>query len=1096
MGKKFRKDKCQVELITDVLRLVKKKVPVMLLWHNKGELSKVGTGNMCKWYNELDADIQKDLQASMVQDIIDMNNGTEELIVNEESLPDKVRASSIFQGLSYDASSLPRLPFPLSIMSKKQKSKYISDRIAQEARSAGVKLVYGAENFRPTFWPEDVWSWSNMRKTLRNMTENDFTGLGTYSMFLEMLVRIILEQENKDPEEFTEAVDRSSLSVKKKERIRGINRVPTIIRRGDPENNVENNIQDGSMVPFKPRRQVGASPFKGSGSKAASTTTVPIVAMNDDLQEEISDNSDPGPAELNVECSRFQELLADSMRLVQFRSLLAEVCRLYPRMTLEQMVGFSGLEESDLAVFVSSVLGMSSSCLQRLNIHFSYMPFIEKMANMMVPTKHSLTNHSTTIPRDTEASAKDIVSRINKEHRSMTRGNRSGILDPPHSTDAPTPGHGADNLDLTLTPGHGPSNLNLDLTPAFDTDDLNLVHTPGHGAGNLNLAHTPAINGAGDLNYAHTQGHAAGKSRGVRKVELITDRLAKQIEHAHPKIKPADKSSKRSNNHCLGINSGNYFPAPPTRTFSKNKKIKPKSQQGINQNMFSTSCPLPPSLPPSNIFVSLNMAEDTPVYTNLVPAVVPYPLPDFQLVAASFNTDLVDKDGLMIRLGSTQNKSREMKDDGRLNSFDVQPIGLDTLGSASSCAPPAVPHASKDKYSASCFTPSKKQKVKIIDTKRRTVKKKIFDEKDNSGNVFECSNPCSISGALDKVMQFKKSMHKKETERGKEGTKKETGKKIFKSKYRKENEKEVRKSKSKKETEREKEICEANYKNETENVNSLKLTSNLKRKDLKARNMSEAKISKLDVKLTEVTAHVVKEMIKDKDDSAVVKAVKCEVYHVISAKSVDEILKLPSKSEERRNNQLDALDLEISESAAKAQLEEEASDASIKLLKERQQATEKRFEENGARRNRLHSELTESQILDIVGREKQFLIGVKSGVNHSWRHQAFNKGGHGRWALNEWVFDSLVREEHRELILDQIDNITDGGDYMQRVLNSDYNWKVLLPEILIKVAVKENYYVINTLLSLKIYKEFFDVGQREAEQRMYETPLSEDCDVL
>ena len=190
---------------------------------------------MCKWYENLGVDLRNDLRNCMVKDIVEMNNKTEGLIVNEEGLPDKVRASSLFQDIAPPVSSLPRLPFPLSIMSKKQKSKYISDRIAQEARSAGVKLVYGAAICRPTFWPEEVWSWSNMKKTLRSTTETDFTGQGSYSMFLEMIVRIILEAGNKDPEEYTENVDKDSVTVKKKERIRGINRAPTVIRRKDSE---------------------------------------------------------------------------------------------------------------------------------------------------------------------------------------------------------------------------------------------------------------------------------------------------------------------------------------------------------------------------------------------------------------------------------------------------------------------------------------------------------------------------------------------------------------------------------------------------------------------------------------------------------------------------------------------------------------------------------------------------------------------------------------------------------------------------------------------------------------------------------------------
>ena len=95
MGKKFRRDKCQIDMITGVLRLIKKKVPVMLVWQSKGEVQKIGTGNMCKWFENLGVDLKNDLRNCMVKDIVEMNNKTDGLIVNEEGLQEECRAKQL-----------------------------------------------------------------------------------------------------------------------------------------------------------------------------------------------------------------------------------------------------------------------------------------------------------------------------------------------------------------------------------------------------------------------------------------------------------------------------------------------------------------------------------------------------------------------------------------------------------------------------------------------------------------------------------------------------------------------------------------------------------------------------------------------------------------------------------------------------------------------------------------------------------------------------------------------------------------------------------------------------------------------------------------
>ena len=234
---------------------------------------------------------------------------------------------------------------------------------------------------------------------------------------------------------------------------------------------------------------------------------------------------------------------------------------------------------------------------------------------------------------------------------------------------------------------------------------------------------------------------------------------------------------------------------------------------------------------------------------------------------------------------------------------------------------------------------------------------------------------------------------------------------------------------------------------------SLNTDSNanlLKRRSLKT--SSKTKACEMDVKFIERPAHVVREVIKD---LGTVEAIKSDVYYVISEKelNLDEILKLPSESEIEKEKEQDALDLDIITSADEVWKEDEAFNAWKKLRQEREEARRKRFEENGKRRKQLKSELTESQILNSLQKHKQLLIGIKSGTIFAARHEAYNKGGEAHWLLNERVFDGMVKDEDLEFILDQIDNIT-ATDSMQKIISSDYNFKVLLPTFLVQVSLQ------------------------------------------
>jgi len=172
------------------------------------------------------------------------------------------------------------------------------------------------------------------------------------------------------------------------------------------------------------------------------------------------------------------------------------------------------------------------------------------------------------------------------------------------------------------------------------------------------------------------------KPQGVRTVGLIPHRVANPVKPAPAKPKPADNSDDDSDDDYLGVNSGSYFPAPAAPTTSKYKKINPMPQPSNNPGMLINPTPLPPSLPANTSFVSLNMADDSSsssAYTDLGPAVAPYPPPAPQYAASSSSSDLVDNEDALMRLAGKQNKLREMKDDGENGGLNIVDVHADDM---------------------------------------------------------------------------------------------------------------------------------------------------------------------------------------------------------------------------------------------------------------------------------------------------------------------------------------------------------------------------------------------------------------------------------
>ena len=230
------------------------------------------------------------------------------------------------------------------------------------------------------------------------------------------------------------------------------------------------------------------------------------------------------------------------------------------------------------------------------------------------------------------------------------------------------------------------------------------------------------------------------------------------------------------------------------------------------------------------------------------------------------------------------------------------------------------------------------------------------------------------------------------------------------------------------------------------------------REKLKRKSMSFAsepifKLGKFDDRIIDNgQVLVVKDMIKD-TSTTTIKATKTDVYFVFKAKlkTLEEILKRPSESEMAEEAAIDALDEGIKESSMNHQLEMKSLDDYMKRQEVKRKLWRQRFKLNRVRRIKLENDLTELEILELLKKHQDLLRGIRDEEIYSVRHEAYKKGGQNRFMLNEKVFDGVFKDSQVNLVLDEIHKIMGQEGTKEKMLNTDYNFMVLLPEFLIKV---------------------------------------------
>ena len=226
VSSKVKQDNAEINFVSTGLNLMKKNVPLGAFWHRLGQVNFFGSSKTSAWFESLDSKVKDSLSIALVEDMKNMAN--EPLLKTNESLSDREKAIKISQRFkdqnpNFHPSGLHLLPFPLSLMNKKQKLKYLANSISEEAnKNNHGRLSFAEEESKPSWWLEEMWGWINVNKSLHSIKETMYTGEGTFDEFITKSMINLLHLAGMDPERDILSMEGKSNILAKKRKQRGI----------------------------------------------------------------------------------------------------------------------------------------------------------------------------------------------------------------------------------------------------------------------------------------------------------------------------------------------------------------------------------------------------------------------------------------------------------------------------------------------------------------------------------------------------------------------------------------------------------------------------------------------------------------------------------------------------------------------------------------------------------------------------------------------------------------------------------------------------------------------------------------------------------
>ena len=213
--------------------MITKNVPMLVVFEHKGVLMHYGTKEMCGWFNDTGETMKDDVKNRMIADMVQLVDGSQKLVLDGETIDDRVH--NIYNGLKNPhPSGLPLLPFPLHLMSMRDKREYVSKLIRLELDSKKIQLEYGNISSKPSFWRDEEWNWSNVKESLFKVSQKTYTGEGYWTDFLTKTIEDALSAKNIDPQLHVEDLSLKQKTLNKKKRILGIHDSVSVVVSNTP----------------------------------------------------------------------------------------------------------------------------------------------------------------------------------------------------------------------------------------------------------------------------------------------------------------------------------------------------------------------------------------------------------------------------------------------------------------------------------------------------------------------------------------------------------------------------------------------------------------------------------------------------------------------------------------------------------------------------------------------------------------------------------------------------------------------------------------------------------------------------------------------
>ena len=122
-----------VAIICDILKIWRENVPFAAVWYQEGEMRTFGPKNLINYLESLDKSV---IEKTMCLDEENLKLGLDPLLSyfsDEKDANERVLASNLLQTNS-SKTWLKPLPYPLSLMSKREQMIYVTEQAMIEAR--------------------------------------------------------------------------------------------------------------------------------------------------------------------------------------------------------------------------------------------------------------------------------------------------------------------------------------------------------------------------------------------------------------------------------------------------------------------------------------------------------------------------------------------------------------------------------------------------------------------------------------------------------------------------------------------------------------------------------------------------------------------------------------------------------------------------------------------------------------------------------------------------------------------------------------------------------------------------------------------------